>query len=93
MEGKQCKATLKYTDEDVDQIIDRKFARWQKQQEKAIDQARESEQMEAQRRLMCERKEYLKKLEEYRRKDILDDMARIAQKILNQNVENQEETL
>lgn len=39
--GTDPKATPKYTDEDVDKLINRKFAEWQKQQEK--DKAKDAE--------------------------------------------------
>jgi len=85
--------TPKYSDEYVDEIIARRYARWQKQQEKAIDEARKSERMEAQQRLECERKKYLEKLKEYRRKDILDDMVNIYRKVFEEDIFNQEEKL
>lgn len=38
----------KYTDEDVDKLINRKFAEWQKKQEKAVDEAKRLAEMNEQ---------------------------------------------
>ena len=54
----------KYTDADLDKIINQKFSQWQKRQEKAVDEAKKLEKMSAdeqnakklselQKRLVC----------------------------------------
>ena len=56
----------KYTDEDVDKLLDRKYAEWQKKQQKAE----------------YERDELQKQLDDYKRKDALAEMTKTARKML-----------
>lgn len=75
------KKELKYTDEDVDRIIDKKFAKWQKQQEKQINDLKEAQKLEKMNEE--EKKDYeLEKLKEeladYKKRDNLNQMAKVA---------------
>lgn len=75
------KKELKYTDEDVDRIIDKKFAKWQKQQEKQINDLKEAQKLEKMNEE--EKKDYeLEKLNEqlayYKKRDNLNQMAKVA---------------
>lgn len=72
---------LKYTDEDVDRIIDKKFAKWQKQQEKQINDLKEAQKLEKMNEE--EKKDYeFEKLKEeladYKKRDNLNQMAKVA---------------
>lgn len=72
----------RYTDADVDRIIDRKFAEWQKKQQKAVDEAKKLERMNAQQKAEYERDQLQKALDEYKRKDSLAEMTKTARKML-----------
>lgn len=77
----------KYTDEDVDNIINRKFAEWEKKQQKALEKKSEAEKLEsmnAQQREAHERKELEKKIEELMKKDALSQMAKSARGMLQE---------
>lgn len=56
IEGAEGKKKL-YTDEDIDAIIARRFAKWEKQKQKEIDEAKRLENMNAQERAEHERDE------------------------------------
>ena len=75
-------AERRYTDADVDRIIDRKFAEWQKKQQKAVDEAKKLERMNAQQKAEYERDQLQKALDEYKRKDSLAEMTKTARKML-----------
>lgn len=77
----------KYSDEDVDKIINRKFAEWEKKQQKALEKKSEAEKLEsmnAQQREAHERKELEKKIEELMKKDALSQMAKSARGMLQE---------
>jgi len=72
----------KYTDEDVDKLLDRKYAEWQKKQQKAVDEAKKLAEMNAQQKAEYERDELQKQLDDYKRKDALAEMTKTARKML-----------
>lgn len=74
----------KYTDEDVDKIIDQKFKKWQEKQQKAVDEAKKLAEMNAQQKAEYERDQFKKELEEYKRKDSLSEMTKTARKMLSE---------
>lgn len=74
----------KYTDEDVDRIIDQKFKKWQEKQQKAVDEAKKLAEMSAQQKAEYERDQFKKELEEYKRKDSLSEMTKTARKMLSE---------
>lgn len=73
----------KYTDDDVNKLIDQKFAEWQKKQQKAIDEAKKLERMNAQQKAEYERDQLQKQIEEYQKKDTLSGMTKTARKMLS----------
>lgn len=73
----------KYTDSDVDKLIDKKFAEWQKKKDKEVDEAAKLAKMNAQQKAEYERDELQKKLDEYKRKDALAEMSKTARKMLS----------
>ena len=75
----------RYTDEDVDGIINRKFAEWQKKQQKAVDEAKKLAEMNAQQRAEHERDQLQKELDDYKRKDSLAEMTKTARKMLSES--------
>ena len=82
--GKEVKPELKYSDDDVNRIVKQKHAEWNKQQQKAVDEAKKLAEMNAQQKAEYERDQYKKKLEEYERKDSLSEMAKTARKMLSE---------
>ena len=84
-ETKETKATeeKKYSDKDLDEIIGRKFAKWQKEQEKKVDEAKKLATMDAQQKAEYERDSLKKELDEYKRKDTLAEMSKTARKMLS----------
>lgn len=75
-------AEPKYTDDDVNKLIDQKFAEWQKKQQKAVDEAKKLAEMNAQEKAEYERDQLQKQLAEYQKKDTLSEMAGTARKML-----------
>lgn len=73
----------KYTDKDLDEIINKKFAKWQKDHEKKVDEAQKLATMTAQQKAEYERDKLQKELDEYKRKDSLAEMSKTARKILS----------
>lgn len=75
-------AAKKYTDEDVNAIIDKKFAEWQKKQDKAVDEVKKLSEMNATQKAEYERDKLKEELDEYKRKDALNEMSKTARKML-----------
>lgn len=73
----------KYTDADVDKIINKKFAEWEKRQEKKVSEAAKLAEMNAQQKAEYERDELKKELDELKRKDTLAEMSKTARKMLS----------
>ena len=72
----------KYTDKDVNDIIDKKFAEWQKKQQKAVDEAQKLATMNATQKAEYERDQLQKELNEYKRQASLAEMTKTARKML-----------
>lgn len=73
----------KYTDADVDRIINKKFADWQAKQEKAVDEAKKLESMNAQQKAEYQRDQYEKELNALKKQNLLSEMGRTARKMLS----------
>lgn len=72
----------KYSDADLDKIINKKFAQWQDKQQKAVDEAAKLATMNATQKAEYERDQLKKELDELKRKDSLAEMSKTARKIL-----------
>ena len=77
------KSEPKYTDEDVNKLIDKKFAEWQKKQDKAVKEAEKLAEMNATQRAEYQRDQLQKQLDDYKRKDSLFEMSKTARKMLS----------
>ena len=75
----------KYTGADVDEILNRKFAEWQKKQQKAVDEAQKLATMNATQKAEYERDQLKKELEELKRISALSEMSKTARKMLSDN--------
>lgn len=76
---------LKYSDKDVDEIIDKKFAKWQKQQEEKINELKEAqklEKMNEDEKADYKIKKLQKELEGYKKRENQSAMAKVAQSML-----------
>ena len=72
----------KYSDADLDRIINKKFAAWQDKKQKEVDEAQKLAAMTATQKAEYERDKLQKELDEYKRKDSLAEMSKTARKIL-----------
>lgn len=81
-EKKEPKKEPKYTDEDVDRIINRKFAEWEKKQQAKVDEAAKLADMTATEKEKYRADQLEKELEELKKKDTLSEMSKTARRIL-----------
>lgn len=72
----------KYSDKEVDELINKKFAKWQKDQEKKITEAAKLAEMNAQEKAEYERDQLQKKLDELERANTLNQMGKTARTML-----------
>lgn len=75
----------KYSDEQVDEIIKERKAKWQKQQDekiKEIEEARKLEKMNEDEKLKYKLKKYEEEIAEYRKKENQSAMAKVAKNML-----------
>lgn len=75
----------KYTDAEVDEILNKKFAEWQKKQQKAVDEAQKLATMNATQKAEYERDQLKKELAELKRVSALSEMSKTARKMLADN--------
>lgn len=73
----------KYSDKDLDRIINQKFAKWQKEQDKAVTEAKKLADMNAQQKAEYERDKLQKELDSYKKKDAIAAMSKEARKMLS----------
>lgn len=73
----------KYSDKDLDEIIGKKFAAWQKKQEKAVDEAKKFEQMTAEEKQQEKLNALQKRIDEMEAKETRGKMAATVRKTLN----------
>lgn len=82
------KGEKKYIDEDVDRIIGRKFAEWEKKQKKAEEKAKEAERlknMTAQEKRDLEFKKLQDRIAKYEKRETLSEMTSVARGMLADN--------
>lgn len=76
------KGAKKYSDADVDEIINKKFAKWQKEQEKKISEAEKLAGMNAQEKAEHERDKLQKELDDLKRANSVAEMEKTARTML-----------
>lgn len=77
--------TKKYSDEDVDKLISKKFAEWEKKRQKEEAKIKEAEKlknMTAQEKKDLEFKQLQKKIANYEKQATLSEMSKVARSIL-----------
>ena len=84
-EVEEQKPEAKYTDEDVNKIVSQKFAKWQKEKDEAIEEAKKLEKMNKEQRDEHERKRLEEELAEYKRKDQFYSLSKEASKMLSEH--------
>ena len=72
----------KYTDADLDRIINKKFAEMQQKKDKEVAEAAKLAEMNATQKAEYERDQLKKELNELKRKDTLAEMTKTARKML-----------
>ena len=73
-----------YTDEDVDKLINRKFAEWQAKKDKEINEAQKLAEMNEQQKAEYKLDKLQKELDEYKNRETLSEMAKTARAILSE---------
>lgn len=71
----------KYSDEDLNAILDKRFARWKADQEKEKAEAKRLAEMNAQERAEAERDKVQKELDELKEKNAIAEMTNEARKM------------
>lgn len=84
-EEKKDGTEKKYSDEELDAIINKKFAKWKADEQKKIDEAAKLAKMTAQEKAEHERDELQKELDALKREKALSDMGKTARQILSEN--------
>lgn len=79
------KPEAKYTDEDVDKIINEKFAKWQEKQAEKIAEAEKLAKMNADDREKYRMEQLEKELAEYKQKDTFYSLSKEAGKMLSEH--------
>ena len=82
---KKEQSEKKYTDEDVDQIINSKFKKWKLEQEKKISEAQKLAQMDEAEKAEYERKQLEEELKKLRSEKTKSEMISVSRKILQEN--------
>lgn len=78
------KSQLKYSDADVDKLINKKFAEWQKKKDAEIDEATRLAQMSESEKAMHEKNKLQKQLDELLAEKTRTDMTKTARSILTE---------
>lgn len=81
-DGQDPKNGAKYTDEDVNRLINQKFAEWQRKKDAELDEARRLAGMNAQEKAEHERDQMKRELEELKRQNTIAEMSKVARKML-----------
>lgn len=74
----------KYSDEDLDRIINQRFARWQKEQQKAVSEAEKLANMSAEEKTNKRIQDLESELSEYKKERALGQMAAQARTMLQE---------
>jgi hypothetical protein len=74
----------KYSDADLDRIINKKFAAWQEKKQKEVEEAEKLAKMSEQEKAKYERDEVKKELEALKKEKALAEMSKTARKLLTE---------
>lgn len=73
----------KYTDAELDAILEKKFAKWKAQRDKEVDEAKKLEKMNAEEKAKYEKEQLEKKIKEFERREALSGQTKEARKMLS----------
>ena len=76
------KEEKKYTDKDVDEIINKRFAKWQKEQDRKVEEAKRLEAMNAEEKAKYERDELQKELDALKAEKAHAEMAKTVKDLV-----------
>ena len=79
----ETKPEKKYSDEEVNKILDQKFAKWKAEEEKRQDEAKKFAEMNATEKADFERKKLEDEIKELKRKENIHEMSKTASSILS----------
>ena len=82
--GADPKSVPKYTDEDLDRIFDKKFAKMMEKHQKELDEAKRLTEMNAQERAEHENKKLQEQVQELLRKEAISEMSKSARAMLSE---------
>lgn len=82
--GEKKEADGKYTDEQVNEIINRKFAEWSSKKEKELDEAKKLAQMDERQKAEYERDVLKRELSELKKENTRAKMAKTARAMLSE---------
>ena len=74
----------KYSDADLDRIINQKFVKWQENQQKAVSEAEKLAKMDAQQKAEYERDQMKKQLDTLTKQNTLSEMGKTARRMLSE---------
>ena len=74
----------KYTDADVDEIVSKRLAKWEKQQAAKVEEAAKLAELNAQQKAEYERDKVQKELDEYKRRDTVNAMVAESRRQLSE---------
>lgn len=74
----------KYSDADLDEIINKKFAKWQDKKQKEVEEAEKLAKMSAEEKIAHERDKLKEELAELKREKSLAEMSKTARKLLSE---------
>lgn len=74
----------KYTDADVDEIVSKRLAKWEKQQAAKVEEAAKLAEMNAQQKAEYERDKVQKELDEYKRRGTVNAMVAESRRQLSE---------
>lgn len=81
--GKEAKEEKKYTDAEVDKLLERKFAEWQKKQDKKTSEAERLGRMTAEEKANERMQALEKRIAEYEQRESRAEMTKQARSMLN----------
>lgn len=73
-----------YSNEDVDKLINRKFAEWQAKKDREINEAQKLAEMNAQQKAEYERDQLQSQLDEYKKREAISEMSKTARSMLSE---------
>lgn len=79
---KEQQEEKKYTDKDVDEIVNKKFADWKAKEEKRVNEAKKLEKMNAEEKIKYKKDKLQEELDELRAEKNKNEMIKVARGIL-----------